>query len=428
MNPSNYDYLIVGAGIAGLHCALRISKAKPNARIGIAESYTQVGGRMSTYKNPSKHVQWESGAGRVHSSHKLTLNYAKDYGITLFPIPSHTVWRSKDGESKDLWPSLSAILTSFLSTLRPAVLATHTIYQLLETIYGTSEAERVLAYFPYSAEVRVMRADLAIQSIQREMGSNSNFFVAKEGWGELAERMADELDDRGVEFLFQHRLVGLGSEGLGGVLLKFQVNTSDDTKELIQLHAKKAILTLPSRALKTVYPFQNLPVLKHIVMCPLLRTYAVFPTEQKTSWFSNIPKTVTDSPIRYFIPIDASKGIAMVSYTDASDTEIWTRILKKKGEAALGKAILKSLRDLFPRSTIPEPTFFKAHEWKQGCSYWTPGMYSPQEKSIQCMNPLPSRWPDLFMCGESYSLRQAWIEGSLEHAEELFVRYAPRIL
>jgi len=424
MNPSNYDYLIVGAGIAGLHCALRISKAKPNARIGIAESYTQVGGRMSTYTNPSKGLQWESGAGRVHSSHKLTLKYAKDYGITLFPIPSDTVWRSKNGESKDLWPSLSLILTSFLSRLRPAVLATHTIYQLLEKIYGTSEAERVLAYFPYSAEVRVMRADLAIQSIQREMGSNSNFFVAKQGWGELAERIADELDERGVEFLFQHRLVGLGSEGLGGVLLKFQ----DVNKQLIQLHAKKAILTLPSRALKTVYPFQNLPVLKHIVMCPLLRTYAVFPTEQKTSWFSTIAKTVTDSPIRYFIPIDASKGIAMVSYTDASDTEVWTRLLEKKGEAALGKAILKSLRDLFPRSKIPEPTFFKAHEWKQGCSYWTPGTYSPQEKSIQCMNPFPSRWPDLFLCGESYSLRQAWMEGSLEHAEELFVRYAPRIL
>jgi hypothetical protein len=134
---------------------------------------------MSTYTNPSKGLQWESGAGRVHSSHKLTLKYAKDYGITLFPIPSDTVWRSKDGESKDLWPSLSLILTSFLSRLRPAVLATHTIYQLLEKIYGTSEAERVLAYFPYSAEVRVMRADLAIQSIQREMGSNSNFFVAK---------------------------------------------------------------------------------------------------------------------------------------------------------------------------------------------------------------------------------------------------------
>lgn len=428
MDPSNYDYIIVGAGIAGLHCALRISKARPNARIAIAESYSQVGGRMSTYSLPGKQLQWESGAGRVHSSHTLTLKYAKQYGITLLPIPPHTVWRSKDGESQDLWPSLSTILTTVLSRLRPAVLATHTIYQLLEQIYGTSEANRVLSYFPYSAEVRVMRADLAIQSIQREMGTNSNFYVAQQGWGELAERMADELDDRGVDFLFHHRLVGLGSEGLGGVVLKFQVNTSNDKKQLLQFRAKKAILTLPSHALKQVYPFQNLPVLKHIVMCPLLRTYAVFPTERKTSWFSNIPKTVTDSPIRYFIPIDPSKGIAMVSYTDASDTEIWTRILKKKGEAALSKAILKSLRDLFPDSTIPEPTFFKSHEWKQGCSYWTPGIYSPQEKSIQCMNPFPSRWPDLFMCGESYSLRQAWMEGSLEHAEELFVRYSPRIL
>jgi monoamine oxidase len=433
MDRSHYEYSIVGAGIAGLHCALRIAKARPRARIAVIEAYSKVGGRMDTFHgfyehNGSSHaVQWESGAGRVHSSHTLVLNYVKQYKLTLLPIPSNTVWRSSEDsmESKDLWPSLSTLLTTTLPTLRPAVLATHTIYQLLTQLYGAKEAERICKYFPYYAELYVMRADLALKSIQHELGMNSNFFVLKEGWGALAECMKEDLVKRGVSFLLDHRLVGLSSEGTKGVTLKFQLGPGQHGP-LTTIHGDKVILTIPSSALKHVHPFHNLPALRHITMCPLLRTYAVFPTAYKEAWFSRIPKTVTDSPIRYFIPV--SKSTAMVSYTDASNTTKWSTILKKKGEKALCSSIVKELQSLFPEKRIPPPLFFKAHYWKQGCSYWTPGTYSPEEKSIQLMNPLSSRWPDLFLCGESYSLRQAWMEGALEHAEQLLVRHNASIL
>ena len=48
----------------------------------------------------------------------------------------------------------------------------------------------------------------------------------------------------------------------------------------------------------------------------LLRVYAIFPTTQKCSWFKNIPKVLTDSPLSYFIPINEKNGLAMLSYTD----------------------------------------------------------------------------------------------------------------
>jgi len=117
MDKSNYDYIIVGAGIAGLHCALRVVKSHPRAKIAVMEMYGTPGGRMATYHNPSKDLQWEEGAGRVHSSHTLTLKYAKQYGITLEPIPFYTAWKDMYDPhvSKDLWPSLSAIISNTLS-------------------------------------------------------------------------------------------------------------------------------------------------------------------------------------------------------------------------------------------------------------------------------------------------------------------------
>ena len=51
--------------------------------------------------------------------------------------------------------------------------------------------------------------------------------------------------------------------------------------------------------------------------------YAVFPVKAGISWFSGLPKVVTNSPIRYIIPVDAKKGIIMISYTDGADAVWW---------------------------------------------------------------------------------------------------------
>jgi hypothetical protein len=147
-------------------------------------------------------------------------------------------------------------------------------------------------------------------------------------------------------------------------------------------------------------------------MKPLLRTYGVFKEPMMN-------KTVTDSRLRYIIPV--GKHTLMTSYTDADDTKVWKKIYDKGGDRALCHTIMADLKVLFPN--IGSPTFFKSHYWKHGCSYWLPGLYDPREESITVMCPLPMRLPNVFVCGESYSLKQAWIEGAIEHAEEMLQKY-----
>ena len=397
-----YDYIIVGAGIAGLHCALRISKTFPKATIAIAEMYNYTGGRMFTFHQSDPSLSWESGAGRIHASHKHTLHYIKDYGLTLFPISEQSQWISKETAtpSKDIWPSLSDIFTTAMENLHPAILATHTVEDILQSNYLTQR-------FPYKSELSTMRADMALESLRQTMGSSEGFYVVKEGFSSLANKMKAELTRRKVAFHYNHKLVHMT-----GNTLHFKGERS--------MKGKKIILAIPSEALKSISPFHNVPALKHIIMKPLLRTYGVFPSK---AWFHGIPRTITDSPLRHIIPIDSKKGIIMTSYTDAEDTKPWTRILESKGEIALQNAIMKKMRELFPSLTIPNPIFFKAHHWKHGCSYWLPGLYDVKEQSTKLMNPLPAAYPNVYVCGESYSLKQAWIEGAIEHAEEMLKKY-----
>jgi hypothetical protein len=392
-----YDYLIVGAGIAGLHCALRISKAFPRAKIAIAEMYSYTGGRIFSYKGKG---QWEAGAGRIHGSHTMTMKYLNDYGLTILPISSNAEWRStisKETSEKDIWPSLSEILVTSLKTLDPKVLATHTIKEL-------TFDNNLLHRFPYRAEVSVMRADLAMKSFEKEMGDSKGFYVVKEGLSELTTRIKEVLQKRGVKFLYNHRLVSVDP-------LYFEITNKHS--KYVTIKAGKAILAVHSDALRGIKPFSNLPVLKNLSMQPLLRTYGVFKEPVA------IPRTITDSRLRHIIPV--GKHALMTSYTDAEDTAVWKRIYDKGGDRALCHTIMTDLKEFFPH--IQMPTFFKSHYWKHGCTYWLPGLYNPKEESHKVMCPMPMRMPNVFVCGESYSLKQAWVEGAIEHAEEMLQKY-----
>jgi hypothetical protein len=112
----------------------------------------------------------------------------------------------------------------------------------------------------------------------------------------------------------------------------------------------------------------------------------------------------------------------MISYTEGVDARRFMRIMNDKGEDALGEHITGLVREMFPQKDIPDPLFFKAHPWDFGCTYWLPGHYDPEAMSKEALHPLKSM-PGVYCCGESFSLRQAWMEGALESADLLLSTY-----
>jgi hypothetical protein len=420
---AKYDCIVVGAGISGLYATRELLKKHPTWRIALCERYKGFGGRTYSYWVPGvKDTHWEMGAGRIHKDHTLLMGLLKDYGLHWVPIGEKIDYKA--GPNAPLEPNLfeTVIVPTMLgplTSLSKDLLAKHTIEELMVKVYGTAATTSALAQFPYRAEVNTLRADLALDGFLGggEMSSHKGYGVLAEGFSELVSRMKAEIQERGGFCLPRHQLLSLkkGPGSATDLTFKFGYPEKDEPHGTIQLRAEKCVvLALHRDAVAELPEFQGWKPLRLLKTQPLLRCYAIF---RDASWFSGLGRVVSPELPRYILPMDPKKGTIMISYTDGDDTQTYMKIQEKSGDKALEKVVMKDVRRLFPEKRIPNPEFFRSHPWKTGCTYWLPGLYNPEKVSEESCHPLPSKLPNVYLCGESWSMRQAWVEGSLEQTK-----------
>jgi len=424
ISEASYDIIIVGSGMAGLYTALEVLKRHPKTRLAIFEKYKEVGGRAYTFRSKvdGKRVQWEAGAGRISEKHEHVMGLLKHYGLTWIPIGSSIQYKQDAAspfEPNAFEPAIP-IMIDTIAGLPAEELATHTIRQLLTKIHGPTETEKYLIRFPYRAEVDIMRADMAIQSFRGEMRAHEGYGICKEGLSALVKAMREDIEKRGGVFHVHHELIGYEPAEGDAIDLEFRIGPPDDGvgRPLLRVRARKhAVLAIPAMALEAI---GLKDWVRHLRMAPLLRFYGVFPKDENGKlWYEEYGgRVVTAGPVRYIIGGNPAQGTCQISYTDSQDAQYWIEKLDKEGEKAVGEEILKELRQLL-KPMIPAPKMMKSHAWRDGATYWLPGKYDPKEVSRKALTPFPEKMPGLHICGESFSLRQAWMEGALEHATAL---------
>jgi glycine/D-amino acid oxidase-like deaminating enzyme len=384
--------VIVGAGIAGLVTAERCARA--GDRVTVIEKYDYVGGRVLTSKRG-----YEIGAGRVAGSHRHVWSLVRRFGLHRYRMSSVVNWRAQGSftQHNPFDDQLPAVLAA-IDRLPPHIKSSHTLGQLLNA--SASPIEQL--QFPYRAEMGRLRADLSIESFHSEFSKKEQFFGVTEGLSTIIKGLETACRAAGVRFILNTTVTDVTADA---VLIKGRA----------PIKADRVVLALHHTALAGLPCMRRAPFMQYLTMAPLTRIYAQYPTP---AWFDS-HRVVTDSPLRYLIPINPKTGVIMISYIDDQDTKFWSGL---KGDA-LTTAIQKEVRRLYPDREIPEPLWCKAYEWTEGCTYWKPGHYDPGCMSRSAMQPLPATLPNLYVTGESVSMRQAWMEGALEHADALWHTY-----
>ena len=400
------DTVIVGAGIAGLTVAIGL--ARRGTEVVLLERYPAYGGRIVTHRsNKSDGVpalQYEIGAGRIHQNHARVNSLVERYGLTKYPINTDSVFHDKPNRFLDMMDALRGLY----ETQSRRALGTTTIGALVP-----DDLHALFIQYPYWAEIFMMRADVAFDLFKPDgpMGSRDtagpDFYGLKEGLDALIYGRVKDAHEAGVDLRNRHRVHDV--KRLGNDLFEIVGDYGKKAEaKPFKIQARRVIIATCRCSLGGFSVLKGTPMLKQTGTSPLTRIYAVYP---KPVWFKGLGKVVTDTRLRYVIPIDESKGLIMISYTDGEDTKYW----KDMNETKLKKAIAAEVKRTFPDVAVPEPTYLQKHEWPSGCTYWLPGTYDVKDAIAEAMNP----GQNLYVVGESISLQQTWVEGALESAEIL---------
>jgi hypothetical protein len=151
---------------------------------------------------------------------------------------------------------------------------------------------------------------------------------------------------------------------------------------------------------------------------PFLRIYGKFSKE-------SIPimkeacsiTTVVPGPIHKIIPMDKEKGIYMIAYTDNKDAKLLDKYKKntKKNRDILCR-LLETALDI-PVKALELDDMIDFY-WETGTHYYKPlkpGYKNRKEYIYDAQHPAEN----VRVIGEMISLKQGWVEGSLESVEAI---------
>lgn len=408
MTNEHYDVIIVGGGIAGINSALKLSK---NKRVLLLDERRYWGGRISTKQQP----QYETGAARFSNKHKLLERLIKRYNLNKIPLPQTIDYLYDNDGNIEFISDVNKILDKYFrdivkksKSFSKNKLKSITLYEFMNMCNNEETSQEIVDMFGYFSEIKIMNAYDALNTFKEDF-VNVQYYILKEGLTHLCNLMIQEIQYNGSICKNESFVTNVKRQGDF-----FHVST----KNAKVYQGTKVIFAIKGGQLKH---FELLKSIHKDTDCvhaaELLRIYAKYPSRQQGVWFNNLRRMTTNSFLRQIIPISYQDGLIMISYTDGKDVKAFKdkkdKLLK---ETKIKEKVHNEINRLFSNK-VPHPTYFKVHYWSVGAHHWKPECDS-DKLSQKMINPLKN----VYICGEAFSQKQAWVEGALETSETVLLK------
>ena len=412
-----YEYIICGAGIAGLYCALNLIEkngADPKTILILEKSY-RIGGLIKTNTDDKFKIKYENGAGRITENDKLLLELVRRFNLDKQKIELPT----KKEYRKVFDDKIILIKTDkFSTTLNKIIFKQHklseqellgkTLRSLFEDELCMEKTSILVESFGYTDEFDKVNAKNGLEIFRKSFSPNLRYYVLRDGLEQIILQLESLLKQKGVVIQLSEMITNIEEKEKSVPSITIHTETFDGAYKTYITN--NLVLAMPRGALVKIPFLQSIHnLLNSVEDTSLFRIYAVFPKNSDGKvWFHDIPKTTTNLPIQQFIPINADNGLVMITYSDTKNARQWQQ---DKINDVFKKKIMKNIRLLFSEKKISEPIFLTSIFYAEGTHVWK---VNCDGESLQPRITQPFRDMNLYICGESYSTNQGWIEGSLE--------------
>ncbi len=467
------DLAVIGAGAAGTWVARAMKEARPDWSITLFERHQRIGGRLRSVHVPGLGHPIELGGMRYLTSHRRVQAVITEFAIETRPFDNHggmersylrgvfgggpsdsTAGSGYDLASEERGRSAIDLASEGFQRIVPNALTLdaedwrrvratgryldrRVIDWSLEDAVGTirsAEGHRfIVDAFGYDSGIRPHNVGAAIEYLTSRGDPGAEARVPVDGMDRIPGALAERFQALGGG-------IQLGSDlrevttGEGTVGLRFA--------GVPEVEVRRVVLALPVAALSALG--DESPVVGGQNHRDIYRSVEGFPATKLYLWFER-PwwrhpdgptgiRATTDLPVRklfYFDHRPGAPAAMLAGYTDGRHTR---PIVDLAGAASNGEpapralldAVLEQLQAIHPAADVPEPAGSAFMHWGSdpreiGWCYWLAGS-NPDDVMPAAVQPDPS--VPIYICGESFSRAQAWVEGALETAELVVERIA----
>ena len=377
------ETIIIGASVAGLYLANKIDNCL------VLERRSKVGGKVRTSKENEK-LLFDDGPWRFHESHKILQKLLDDHGIEF---KENNSYKMKETET------FNSPCQKGLSTFGS---------DALQTSIETARKNSIKSGYDGMAY-----ADCGGNVYHGQRHKEGKYYFVQNGMRDIVDKLYKPTASK-----VQTNCMVVDIQKNND---SFTVTYLDPQRKSIQLPCKNVILCAPAE--KLVFPSIDKyirPIRSSVESVPLMHVYAKLKDGEK------LPSTYIIEPnlaITQIISGDLSNYF-QISYTGGR-TAMHLRDLHLNYPEEFKQEIVKDFITRFPEKQIDD-TSIQVRYWDQAVHFWRPilkiSKKSISDLSSQSIEPHPLALKGLYLCGESFSTKQGWIEGALETATEVLHR------